>query len=189
MAILFQTSRDRLIMPFLQTFYSNFAGPYGWAAFRLAIGGMLVIEGWPKIIAPMAQVGFVESIGMYPGWFFSPFLAVLQFVGGFMMVIGLLTRPVALANTVMLLVTLWYHMSHPYGDALLTADGIAYLKDNAALLTAAGQKLLADGGVGFLTGVQTKAELASLFWAAGAAVIAALGGGLISVDRVLGKEF
>ena len=189
MAVLFETSRQRLVLPFLQTFYSDFAEPFGWAAFRLTIGGMLMIEGWPKIIAPMAQTGFVESIGMHPGWFFSPFLAVLQFVGGFMMVIGLLTRPVALANAVMLLMTLWYHMSHPYGDALLTAEGITYLQTNATLLTAAGQKLLADGGVKFLTGVQTKAELASLFWAAGAAVIAAFGGGAISVDRMLAKEF
>ena len=189
LAVLFETSRERLIMPFLQSFYSGYAEPYGWAAFRLTIGGMLMIEGWPKIIAPMAQVGFVESIGMYPGWFFSPFLAVLQFVGGFLIIIGLLTRPVALANAVMLLMTLWYHMSHPYGDAFLTVDGIAYLKENAALLTAAGQKLLADGGVAFLTGVQMKANLASLFWAAGAAVIAALGGGAVSVDRMLGKEF
>jgi hypothetical protein len=26
--------------------------------FRVIVGGLLMIEGWPKIIAPMTQVGF-----------------------------------------------------------------------------------------------------------------------------------
>ena len=49
-----------------------------------------MMEGWPKIIAPFAQTGFVGSLGLYPGWLFSPLLAVMQFVGGFLIAIGLL---------------------------------------------------------------------------------------------------
>lgn len=190
MAVQFETPRERLILPFLGGFYDKFAQPVGWAAFRVVIGGMLIIEGWPKIIAPLAQTGFVESIGFHPGWLFSPLLAAMQFFGGFLIAAGVLTRPIALANAVMLLITLWFHVSHPYGDVFLTPEGITYLTANPDLLTQAAQsRLLKDGGAFFLTQVQDKAELASLFWAAGAALIAAFGGGPLSIDRFLKKEF
>ncbi len=185
-------SGTRLILPFMGPFYRCFAEPVGWALFRLLIGGALVIEGWPKIMAPMAQVGFVEGIGFYPGWLFSPLLAVMQVVGGAMMAVGLLTRPVALANAVMLAITLWFHVSHPYGAAFLNDAGRALLgADPTTYLTPQGKvRLLADGGASFLAIVQSKAEYASLFWTAGAFLLAAFGGGPFSVDRaVLKREF
>lgn len=183
--------RERLVLPFMAPFYHGLAQPVGWALFRVIIGGLLMVEGWPKILAPMAQVGFVENVLGWPaGWFFSPLLAVMQFIGGFLIAIGLFTRPVALANALMLAVTLWFHVENPYGDAFLTAEGIAFLAENPQYLTGDGQRrLLADGGAGFLHQVQSKAEFNSAFWAAGAAIIAAFGGGRISVDRLLRKEF
>lgn len=189
----FDTPRERLYLPFLSAFYSQFAQPFGWVAFRILIGGWLALEGWHKVQNPMGLAGFTESIGFSPGWFFSPLLAVTNFVGGLLIVFGLLTRPAALANAVMLLVTYWFHATHPYGDAFLTQAGITYLNANPDLLTPAGQaRLLSDGGAAFLagpTGVQLKAELASLFSTAGAALIAAFGGGRISIDRMMKKEF
>lgn len=47
---------------------------------------------------------------------------------------------------------------------------------------------LADGGQTFLHQVQTKAELASLFWTGGAFLFAAFGGGYLSLDRLLFKK-
>ncbi|WP_323037173.1 DoxX family protein [Pararhodobacter sp.] len=189
----FTTTRDRLYFPFLSGFYNSFAQPVGWLAFRIIIGGMLAYEGWNKVQNPMGLAGFVENLGIGPGWFFSPLIAVTNFVGGLLIVFGVLTRPAALANAIMLLVTYWFHVTHPYGDAFLTPAGIEYLNANTDLLTGAGQRqLLADGGARFLsspTGVQLKAELNSLFWTAGAAIIAALGGGKLSVDRMMRKEF
>lgn len=189
----FTTSRDGLFFPFLAPFYNSFAQPLGWLAFRLVIGGMLLIEGWSKVQNPMGLVGFVESLGMGPGWLISPLIAYTNFIGGLLIVLGLFTRPVALANAAMLLVTYWFHVTHPYGDAFLSQAGVAYLTANPDLLTAAGQRfLLVDGGAGFLngpTGVQLKAELNSLFWAAGAAIIAALGGGALSLDSRLRRTF
>lgn len=183
--------RERLILPFMAPFYHGFAQPFGWALFRIIIGGLLMVEGWPKILAPMAQVGFIENVLGWPaGWFFSPLLAVLQVGGGFLIAIGLLTRPAALANAVMLAVTIWFHHAHPYGPQFLTPEGVAFLRENLQYLTADGQnRLLGDGGAGFLHQVQSKAEFNSTFWAAGAALIAAFGGGKLSVDRVLGREF
>lgn len=189
----FTTTRERLILPFLTGFYNSFAQPVGWLAFRIVIGGFLAYEGWAKIQNPMGLVGLVESLGMGPGWLISPLIAVTNFLGGLLIVFGFLTRPAALANAVMLLITYWFHAAYPYGDAFLTPAGIEYLSQNTNLLTSAGQRFLAaDGGARFLngpTGVQLKAEWASLFWTAGAAIIAALGGGALSVDRMLRKEF
>lgn len=188
----FTTTRERLFLPFMSGFYNSFAQPFGWLAFRIVIGGMLAYEGWAKIQNPMGLAGLVESFGIGPGWFFSPLIAIANFVGGLMIVFGFLTRPAALANTVMLLFTYWFHVAYPYGDAFLTPEGIEYLSQNTELLTASGQRfLLADGGAGFLngpTGVQLKANLNSLFWSAGAAIIAALGGGALSIDRMMRKE-
>lgn len=182
--------KGQFYFPFLAGFYENFAQPLAWVAFRAAIGGMLVIEGYPKIMAPMAQVGFVENLGFHPGWLFSPLLAGMQFFGGALIALGLFTRPAALANAVMLAITLWFHFAFPYGHAFLTDQGIAALKGGSEFFTPAGVKRLADGGTFFLEQVQTKAELASLFWMGGAFFFAAFGGGKWSVDRtVIKREF
>lgn len=183
--------RERLILPFMAPFYHKVAQPIGWLLFRIIIGGLLMVEGWPKILDPMGQIGFLENVAGIPaGWFFSPLLAVMQFVGGFMIAVGLLTRPAALANAVMLAMTLRFHIENPYGNALLTPEGIEFLKANLQYLTENGQaRLLSDGGTAFLHQVQAKAEFNSTFWCAGAAIIAAFGGGKLSIDRVLGKEF
>lgn len=189
----FTTTRERLYFPFMASFYNSLAQPVGWLAFRIIIGGWLAFEGWAKIQNPMALSGLVESLGFAPGWFFSPLVALTNFVGGLLIVFGLFTRPAALLNAVMLFVTYWFHAANPYGDAFLTQSGIEYLNANPDLLTSAGQRhLLADGGAGFLagpTGVQLKAELNSIFWTAGAAIIAAFGGGAIAVDSKMRKEF
>ncbi len=182
--------RERLILPFMAPFYHGFAQPYGWLVLRLVVGGYLMIEGWPKILAPMSSINFAEMMGFYPGWLFSPLLSVAQFFGGLLILLGLLTRPAALANTFVLLVTLVYHVTHPYGHAFLTPEGLEFLKQNTQYLTDAGQRrLLTDGGAVFLGLVQGKAELASIFWAVSAAIIAAFGGGKLSLDRLIGKEF
>lgn len=182
--------QNRYYLPFLAGFYDRFAQPVAWTAFRVAIGGMLVVEGYAKIIAPMAQVGFVENLGFYPGWLWSPMLAAMQFFGGMMIALGLFTRPIALANAVMLLITLWFHFAHPYGHAFLTDGGIAALKAGSDLFTPTASMRLMDGGTKFLEQVQTKAELASLFWTGGAFLFAACGAGAWSIDRlVLKREF
>jgi putative oxidoreductase len=185
----FSNERNALILPFLSGFYDKFAQPFAWTAFRVAVGAMLISEGYPKILNPFGQVGFVEGLGFYPGWLWSPTLAAMQFFGGILLVAGVLTRPVALANTVMLAITLWFHVANPYGHAFLTDAGIEALKAaDQTLFTPAGIRRLADGGTVFLELVQTKAELASLFWTGGAALFAAFGGGYWSLDRLLFKK-
>lgn len=181
---------DQLFIPALAGFYRSFAQPAAWVALRVALGVALAIEGWPKIMAPLAQSGFVESIGFYPGWFWSPALAAMQFVGGIALALGLFTRPVALANAVMLGITLWFHVANPYGDAVLTQAGIDALAAGSDLFTANGLARLGDGGTAFLAQVQDKAVFLSAIWTVAMLPFAAFGGGPLSVDRnIIGKEF
>ena len=180
----------RLIVPALGGFYRSFAQPVAWVALRVAAGAVLALEGWSKMMAPLAMTGFVESIGFHPGWFWSPFLAALQFFGGLAIAIGLFTRPIALANAVMLAITLWFHAVNPYGDAFLTPAGIEALTSNSEFFTPQAIRRLADGGGQFLAQVQGKAEHLSLFWTLAMLLFAGYGGGPLSVDRnVLKKEF
>lgn len=182
---------QNLFFPVLGRFYEGFAQPFAWVLLRVFVGGALILEGWPKIIAPMAQVGFVENIGFFPGWFWSPALAVMQFFGGIALVIGLFTRPIALANAVMLAITYWFHATHPYGDAFLTPLGIDALKlGNELLFTPEGVRRLADGGAAFLAQVQHKAEFLSAIWTVGVLFFAAFGAGPLSIDRnVIKRHF
>lgn len=185
----FSNPKERLFIPFLGPFYDGIAQPLGWLVLRLAVGVALMHEGWPKILAPFAQTGFVEGLGFFPGWLWSPLLAILQFVGGFLIAIGLFTRPVALASAVMLAITWWFHWTHPFGDVLLTPEGIAFLKENSHYLTQTGLRRLADGGAGLLATADAKSLTLSPLWAAGALFFAAFGGGLLSVDRQLRRQF
>ena len=184
-------SKERMWLPVMSGFYDDVAQPLAWVGLRVLTGGLLVVSGWPKIIAPMSQISFVESLHFYPGWFWSPFLAAIQFFGGLAIVAGLFTRPAALANAVMLAITLYFHLSHPYGDRFLTDAGVEFMKaDGAKYFTPAAIQNLTDGGGGFLSRVQEKAVWLSLFWTAAAAFFAAFGGGIWSVDKaIMKKEF
>lgn len=182
---------DHLFLPFLSNFYERFAKPFAWVALRVAVGGVLAYEGWRKMGNPMAMSGFVESLNFYPGWFWSPLLGLVNLVGGLFIVFGFLTRPAALANTFMLAITLWYHYVNPYGPTFLTPEGIAFMQtpEAAQYFTADAMRRLGDGGANFLNQVQGKAIFASLFWTGAAGLFAAFGGGALSIDNRMKKEF
>ncbi|MBA4489398.1 DoxX family protein [Paracoccus sp. S1E-3] len=187
-----RNSDTRLILPFLEGFYERFAQPLAFFGLRVTVGALLIVEGWPKIKAPYAMAGFTESIGLYPGWFWSALLAVMQFTGGLLILAGFLTRPAALANGLMLAVTFWFHWTHPYGDLALTPSGMSAAQAlGQTLLTEDGlRNLAADGGAMFLHQVQFKAEGLSALWTVAALFLAAFGAGPLSVDRtILKREF
>lgn len=100
----------RLLFPSFAGVYARLSGP---ATFLLrAIAGIaFAIHGWAKIQDPFKNVGMVESLGFVPGEIWSPLLAGTEFFGGILLAIGLLTRPAALAATLVLLVTVWFHWS------------------------------------------------------------------------------
>jgi putative oxidoreductase len=96
------------MLPALQRFYL----PLDTTAetlLRVIAGVLLVTHGYGKIINPMGAVGMVESLGFYPGVFWSPLLAATEFFGGILIAIGLFTRPVSFAAMIVLLVTVYFH--------------------------------------------------------------------------------
>lgn len=102
------STRPPAMLPALQRFYL----PLDTTAetlLRVIAGVLLVTHGYGKIINPMGAVGMVESLGFYPGVFWSPLLAATEFFGGILIAIGLFTRPVSFAAMIVLLVTVYFH--------------------------------------------------------------------------------
>ncbi|MBK4218041.1 DoxX family protein [Paracoccus caeni] len=94
--------------PRLQSLYDAIA-PFTVLYMRAIAGIALMVHGWPKIQAPMGNIDMVQGLGFYPGWLFSPALAATEFFGGLLLLIGLLTRPAALAASFVLLITVYFH--------------------------------------------------------------------------------
>lgn len=116
------TPRNRLIFPALAPVYDRLA-PLAETWLRVIAGIALMVHGWPKLMDPMGAVGLVESIGFWPGWFWSPALGAGEFFGGLLLALGLLVRPAALVATVILLVTVWFHwvmLEQGYGGSELS---------------------------------------------------------------------
>jgi putative oxidoreductase len=112
-------SRRRLILPFLGSLYRALHDS-AETLLRVVAGLALVTHGAPKIVNPFGAVGMVESLGFYPGWLWAPLLAATEFFGGIFVALGFLTRPAAVAATIVLLVTVYFHwivQGQGYGGA------------------------------------------------------------------------
>ncbi len=98
----------RLIIPPLGRLYAAL-GDVAETVLRVVAGLALVTHGWGKIGDPFGAAGMVEGLGFYPGAFWSLMLSLTEFFGGFLIAIGLLTRPVSFAAMIVLLVTVYFH--------------------------------------------------------------------------------
>lgn len=101
-------NRPRLIVPSLGRLYAALHES-AETILRMAAGALLATHGYGKILNPFGASGMVESLGFYPGAFWSPLLAATEFFGGILIAIGLLTRPAAFAATIVLAVTVYFH--------------------------------------------------------------------------------
>jgi len=111
------STRPPAMLPALQRFYL----PLDTTAetlLRVVAGVLLVTHGYGKIINPFGAIGMVESLGFYPGVFWSPLLSATEFFGGILITIGLFTRPASFAAMIVLLVTVYFH-------GIVTGEGLA----------------------------------------------------------------
>ena len=111
------STRPPAMLPALQRFYL----PLDTTAetlLRVVAGVLLVTHGYGKIINPFGAAGMVESLGFYPGVFWSPLLSATEFFGGILIAIGLFTRPASFAAMIVLLVTVYFH-------GIVTGEGLA----------------------------------------------------------------
>lgn len=103
-----ETSGRRLFIPALRGLYSNLHES-AETIVRVVAGLALIAHGTSKIADPFGAAEMVQSLGFYPGAFWSLILSCTEFFGGILLAIGLFTRPAALAATVVLVVAAWYH--------------------------------------------------------------------------------
>lgn len=101
-------NEQRLIIPALGGIYSGLHEG-AETLLRVVAGLALVMHGAGKIVDPFGAAGMVESLGFYPGAFWSLMLSCTEFFGGILIALGLLTRPASLAALFVLLVTVWFH--------------------------------------------------------------------------------
>jgi putative oxidoreductase len=102
------TAGRRLFIPSLGGLYASLHDS-AETLLRVVAGGALFIHGLGKIGDPFGAAGMVEGLGFYPGAFWSLMLSCAEFFGGILLAVGFLTRPAALAATIVLLVTVWFH--------------------------------------------------------------------------------
>ena len=93
----------RPMIPALQPVYAALVEP-AYALLRVIAGGFLVPHGMWKLFGvtgdQAAMVQFFASIGLQPAMPLTIAVGLVEFIGGILIVIGLATRPAALAATI-----------------------------------------------------------------------------------------
>lgn len=88
----------RLFFPRLEPVYQRLSG-LAYPLIRVAAGAILVPHGWRKLSDPTALKSLVEmlhKVGLEPAGALAWSVGSLEFFGGLLLMVGLLTRPVAL---------------------------------------------------------------------------------------------
>jgi putative oxidoreductase len=100
--------------------------PLAYPLVRIATGLMLVPHGAQKLFGWFGGYGlegtgqfFADNLGMEPGVLFALLAGIVEFFGGLALVFGFLTRPAALAITVLLGVATSVHI----GNGFFWTDG------------------------------------------------------------------
>jgi putative oxidoreductase len=89
---------DRLIVPGLAVLYQRFA-PLSYPLMRLIAGVILIPHGYAKLFggfAPVVANNILAKLSFPVPIVWAYWLGILELLGGAMLAIGLLTRPIAL---------------------------------------------------------------------------------------------
>jgi putative oxidoreductase len=153
-------NHPRLLLPFLSPIYAGLE-PLTSPLLRVVTGLWLIphgahkLFGWFPSKTPVGFDALSQAFEKYMGLpgIFGPLAALIEFFGGILLVVGLLTRPVAAIVFVELLIAvLAVHLPHGF---------------------------FSEGG-GFEY---------PLMWCLLALTVAIKGGGILSIDHALGREF
>jgi len=153
------THAPRLIVPVLAPLYARL-GALSYPMIRFFTGLFLMPHGAQKLFGWFGGGGlsgtagfFSQNLGLEPGMFWAVLVGGTEFFGGLCLAVGLLTRPAALAVTVLMAVAVFQvHLGNGF---FWSAGGFEY----------------------------------PLLWGLVALAIALRGGGELSVDRAIGREF
>src|SRR5262245_1402269 len=94
---LFGGGGPRPMLPGLAKMYPQ-AEQWGYLLLRVVAGAMLIPHGWPKLMAGPAAIaaGVMTRRGIEPAYAVACIAIFLEIVGAVLIILGLLTRPVAL---------------------------------------------------------------------------------------------
>jgi putative oxidoreductase len=155
------------IFPALSKLYVSVA-PYSYAFIRICLGLIIAYHGSPKLfegIAPLLAKGTITRLGLEPPLAWAYLVGVVEFAGGIMLAIGLLTRLAAFALVIEFSVIVF---------AVKFANGFFAFSPKAIQPGFAG---LVPGGFEF-----------EMFFGLVCLAILFRGGERLSVDRAIGKE-
>ncbi len=148
-----------LIIPALSGLYEA-GSRIAYPIIRVSAGLFLLPHGAQKLFGWFGGYGiagtgefFSTQFGLYPGWLWALAVALVEVGGGLALILGILTRPAALAVTVLMAVSM-FHVHLPNGY-FWTNGGYEY----------------------------------PLLWGIIAFAVLLRGGGELSVDRAIGREF
>jgi putative oxidoreductase len=102
----------QLVLPLLTPLYAKLAS-IADPVLRIAVGGFLIPHGAQKLFGwfgadPGGERGLFEEVGLKPANAWIACIGVIQFFGGILLVLGLLTRPTALVVAISMIGTAWF---------------------------------------------------------------------------------
>lgn len=102
-------SQPRLLVPALQPIYAGLE-EISLLLLRVAAGGFLVPHGYGKLFGGLdGTASFLGSLGYQPPMLWAALVAAVEFGGGILLALGLLTRPVAAAVLLFMLNAVVFH--------------------------------------------------------------------------------
>ena len=95
-----RSTRSGYYVPALGGFYASL-DQYAATMLRVVMGAMLIPHGMQKLFGSLGGPGMarmaaiMDQIGYHPGTLWAWLIALTEFVGGILLILGLFTRPVA----------------------------------------------------------------------------------------------
>lgn len=119
-----QDAAPKRVLPFL-TPITDTLSPLAEPVLRATVGALLIPHGYAKLLDGGLQgtADFFAGVGFEPAYPLALAVAMLEFGGGILLVLGLLTRPVAVAVAVFMATAVLFHSANGF---MWTAGGFEY---------------------------------------------------------------
>src|ERR1041384_879920 len=121
-------ANTRLYIPALGPIYEKLA-PFALTILRIGIGLILIPHGAQKFFGWFGGMGFEKFVALFnqlgyrPGAFWLTLVALTEFVGGILLVLGLFTRAAALAVVIFMIVAVHFTSAKGF---FWTQQGLEY---------------------------------------------------------------
>lgn len=116
----YDTTHPRPIVPALGPLYAK-VSHLGYPLIRAATGLLLMPHGAQKLFGWFGGYGlegtggfFAQNLGLEPGLFWAALVGGVEFFGGLLLVLGLLTRPAALGVAIVMAVAVMVHLPNGF---------------------------------------------------------------------------